>query len=138
MSVSLKFTKGLNYNVTNKNTKSDVLQEQIRRTKFTCNQNQKLLKILILKVDNFHIIMTIQFETIYSQPSNVTCQDLKNKDEFYNHEFANKQTYQTAQHYNELGGGTKAIAYESGDNVNEILSKNLLSEHKTQTVARLN
>ena len=40
-------------------------------------------------------------------------------------------TNQTAQHKNELGGGTEAIADESGDNVNEILSKNLLSEHKT-------
>ena len=71
------------------------------------------------------------------QLSNVTCQDLRNKDEFYNHEFAKKQTYQFSQHNNELGGGNEAIADESCDNVNEIICKNLISEHKTQTVAKV-
>ena len=38
---------------------------------------------------------------------------------------------------NELGGGTEAIADELCDNLNKILSKNLLSEDKTQTVAKV-
>ena len=46
-------------------------------------------------------------------------------------------TNQTAQHKNELGGGTEAIADESYDKVNEILSKTLFFDYKTETVAKV-
>jgi hypothetical protein len=46
-------------------------------------------------------------------------------------------TNQTAQYKNELGGGTEAKAEKSCDNVNKILSKTLFSEHKTETVAKV-
>ena len=63
MSVSLRFTKEINYNIKHKITNPDVLQEQIRRTKHTLNQNQRLLKVLIEKVDSIQNLMIKWFET---------------------------------------------------------------------------
>ena len=61
-------SKNLSYNLNNKNTKNNVLYQLIKRTRNTTNQNQKFIKVLIEKVDQFHKIMSDLLESIQSQP----------------------------------------------------------------------
>ena len=61
-------SKNLSYNLNNKNTKNNVLYQLIKRTRNTTNQNQKFIKVLIEKVDQFQKIMSDLLETIQSQP----------------------------------------------------------------------
>ena len=64
----LDTTDKLSYNISFKTTKADVLYEQIRRSKKTTNQNQKLIKFLIEKVDKIEKCISNWFETEKSQP----------------------------------------------------------------------
>ena len=46
----LDIPKKLNYNLKRKDTKTEVLYEQIKKCKHTSNQNQKILKTLLEQV----------------------------------------------------------------------------------------
>ena len=66
--VSLKFTKNMINNSKQKSTNIEVLQQQIKRTKHTVNQTQKLIKLLIEKVDTIQMfIMSNWFITENTQ-----------------------------------------------------------------------
>ena len=67
--VSLKFIKNnMIYNLKQYSTKPCVILQQINCTKYSFNQNQKLLKFLIEKVDQIQdMIVLIEYK--HDQPS---------------------------------------------------------------------
>jgi hypothetical protein len=85
----------LSYNLNYHTPNHKVLQQQIKRTKNTLNQNQCLIKLLLVKMNNLVDLIKPTFEKLNSNslkgtevitddviPCNHICEDLTNQEEF--------------------------------------------------------